>query len=133
MSQENVEVVRRCFGLWVSRDLSDLPQLAHPDVVLDVSRRVFNPAVYRGYDGFERFGEQVDEAWEGFRFEIEELVDAGECVVAATRLRGRGRSSGVEAEMREFSVWTLRDGRVSRVSGGYRERAVAFEAAGLSE
>ena len=47
-------------------------------------------------------------------------------------MSGRGRGSGVEAEMRAFAVWTLREGKVSQVAAGYRDRAQALEAAGLS-
>jgi hypothetical protein len=35
--------------------------------------------------------------------------------------------------MRAFSIWTLRGGKVSRAAVGYRDRAEALEAAGLSE
>jgi hypothetical protein len=35
--------------------------------------------------------------------------------------------------MRGFQVWTLRDGRVLRMKGDYRNRKQALEAAGLRE
>jgi hypothetical protein len=65
MSEENVEIVRRLYGFWTQRDYSTLPEIAHPDVVIDLSRNVFNPAVYRGLDGFRDFVDQADEMWEG--------------------------------------------------------------------
>src|SRR5215207_4610895 len=133
MSQENIDVVRRCFGLWANRDFSAISEVAHPDLVLDVSRRVINPAVYHGLDGFRRFVEQVDEVWENFQFELEEAIDAGDQVLTSVRIAGGGRGSGVEAEMREFSIWTFREGKLSRLTGGYRDRAEALEAAGLRE
>jgi ketosteroid isomerase-like protein len=133
MSEENVEIVRRCFGFWANRDFSAIPEVVHPDFVLDVSRRVINPAVYHGLDGFRRFVEQVDEVWENFQFEPEEAIDAGDQVFTSVRISGRGRGSGVEAEMREFSIWTFREGKLSRLTGGYRDRAEALEAAGLRE
>ena len=133
MSRENVEVVRRCYEYWTERDLSAFQQLAHPDVVIDLSRNVFNPAVYRGVDGFRHLVEQVEEMWEDFHIEPDELIDADDTVVSSVRLSGRGRGSGVETEMRLFGVWTFREGRVSRFAGGYRDRAEALEAAGLSE
>jgi ketosteroid isomerase-like protein len=133
MSQENVKIVRRCYEFWADRDFSLIPELATPDVVLDLSRNVFNPAIYHGHAGFLRFLEQVDEMWEDFHIEAEELVDAGDQVFAAARIAGKGRGSGVETEMRVFAVWGLRDGKVQSVTGGYRDRAEALEAAGLSE
>jgi ketosteroid isomerase-like protein len=132
MSEENVEIVRRCYGFWTDRDFSSIAALAHPDAVIDLSRNVFNPAVHRGLDGLRRWIEQVDEMWDSFQIEPEEFIDAGDNVFVASRLSGRGRG-GVEAEMRAFSVWTLREGKVSRFRGGYRDRDEALEAAGLSE
>jgi ketosteroid isomerase-like protein len=135
MSQENVDVVRRCYeaDFWAGRDFSIIPELAHPDVVIDLSRNIFNPGVYHGFEGFRRMVEQVDETWEGFQAELEELIDGGDRIVAAHRISGRGRGSGVATEMQLFAVWTLRDGKVSQVTGGLRNRAEALEAAGLSE
>ena len=60
------------------------------------------------------------------------FLDAGEQVVVATRIRGRGRGSGVEVDQRITLLWGLTDGRVTRVAG-YRDRSEALEAAGLSE
>ena len=133
MSQGNVEVVQRLSGFWATRDFSAVEEALDPEAVLDVSRNVFNPGVWRGVDGFRRFVEQVDEMWENFQAELEEVIDAGAQVITATRIRGRGRHSGVEAEMETFQVWTLRDGKVLRLTGGFRSRADALEAAGLSE
>jgi hypothetical protein len=48
-------------------------------------------------------------------------------------MSARGRGSGVEVEMQLFAVWTLREGKVLRLTGGYRDRAEALEAAGLRE
>ena len=50
MSEENVEIVRRSFEIWKSRDLSDVSHLTHPDFVLDLSRNIFNPDLFRGTD-----------------------------------------------------------------------------------
>jgi ketosteroid isomerase-like protein len=70
------------------------------------------------------------EAFEQVDFEIEELIEAGENVVAFIRASGRGRESGLVIDQRLPSVWTVRDGRVVRVRG-YREAADALDAAGL--
>jgi ketosteroid isomerase-like protein len=132
MSEENVEIVRRCYEFWTDRNFSSIAALAHPDAVIDLSRNVFNPGVHRGLDGLRHMVEQVDEMWDSFQIEPEEFIDAGDNVFVASRLSGRGRD-GVEAEMRAFAVWTLREGKVSRFRGGYRDRAEALAAAGLRE
>ncbi len=72
------------------------------------------------------------EAFDQVDFEIEDLVQSGDEVVAFIRSRGRGRRSGLVVDQRLPSVWTVRGGRVVRVRG-YRDDAEALDAAGLSE
>ena len=104
MSEENVEIVKRLYGFWLDRDFSTIADLVDPDVVLDLSRNVFNPGVHRGLDGFWRFLEEIDETWDDFQITPEEFLDAGNNVFVAYRISGKGRCSGVEAEMRLFGV-----------------------------
>jgi ketosteroid isomerase-like protein len=133
MSQENVELVRRCIEFWRERDLSLVPEVFAPEIVIDLSRNIFNPDVYRGYDGVNRYVEAVDEMWDDFETALEEVIDEGDVVVTATRISGIGRGSGAKAEMHLFQVWTARAGRIVQITGGYRDRDEALEAAGLRE
>jgi ketosteroid isomerase-like protein len=133
MSQENVEIVRRCTEYWANRDLSAITEILDTNAVLDLSRNVFNPDVYRGVEGFRRWVENVDEVWERLETELEEIIDGDDHVVSEVRMSGRGRGSGVEVDMRVFQVWRFREGKVVRLTGGYRDRAEALEAAGLRE
>jgi ketosteroid isomerase-like protein len=133
MSQQNVDIVRRCYRVWAQRDWSQVPELADPDVTIDLSRNVFNPDVYHGVAGFYRLVSVMNDVWDHVDQVPTEFVDAGDNVVAAVTLRGKGRESGIEVEMHLFAIWTLREGRVVRLVGGYRDRAEALAAAGLSE
>jgi ketosteroid isomerase-like protein len=133
MSQENVEIVRRCLEFWVNRDWSGAPELVDPNVEFDLSRNVFNPAVYRGISGLEQLMSVVDDAWDEFRADPDEFMDAGDQVVTAITLKGKGPGSGLEVSMKIFQVWTLRRSKVVRMVGGYRDRNEALEALGLSE
>jgi ketosteroid isomerase-like protein len=58
--------------------------------------------------------------------------DEGDVLVVSELKRGRGRGSGVEVEMRVFSVYSFREGKV-RTRQAFTEREAALEAAGLSE
>ena len=130
MSQENVEIVRRLSRFWQDRDFSVIEDALHPDAVLDASRNVFNPGVHRGIEALRRAVEQTDEMWEDFEVTPEEFIDAGDSVVIANRISGTGRGSGVKTEMRLFAVVTFRDGKISRYTIGFQDRAEALEAAG---
>lgn len=101
---------------------------------IDLLRNVFNPDVYHGREGLERFVSVVEDMWDDFHVLPTELIDAGgENVVSRTRMSGKGKESGVKVEMDVFQVWTLRDSKVLRLIGGYRDRSEALEAVGLSE
>src|ERR671910_2100614 len=119
MSQANVEIVRRIYEFWPDRDFSAIPELVHPDAVIDLSRNVFNPGIHRGIDGFRRFLEQIDEMWENFRITPEEFIDANDNVFVSYRISGKGRGSGIETSMRLFGVWTC-------ATAGFRCSSGAF-------
>ena len=133
MSQENVEIARRCFALWERRTWAAIPELFDPDVEIDLSRNVFNPDIYRGHAGVERAMGVIGEIWDDFRLVPSEFIEAGDKVVTAFTVHGKGRGSGVEVEMLIHQIWTFRDSKVLRMVGGYRDRSEALEAAGLSE
>jgi|1185.fasta_scaffold566399_2 ketosteroid isomerase-like protein len=139
MSQENVEIVRRIYDLfagnWAGGDSweASLPDFADPDIHIDMTRRVINPASYDGYEGIRRVREEVREVWEEWSTRAERLIDAGDSVVVIETQRGRGANSGLEvAGDRWASIWELRDGRITLFSG-YHPVEEALEAVGLRE
>ena len=110
-----------------------VPELFDPDVVLDLSRNIFNPGVYRGYAGLEQYASAVNEVWNEFQIVPVEIFDAGDTVITEIMICGKGSGSGADVEMKVFNVWTLRDSKVVQIVGGYRDRSEALEAAGASE
>jgi ketosteroid isomerase-like protein len=133
MSQENVEVVRTVYTAWNRGDRETALGLAHPEIVIDASRRVFNPTTYVGMEGARRMLADMDEVWEQFHTELDELLDADDRVVVIGRLIGKGRASGVEVEQPIAGVWTVHDGLIVRGELGYTDPKEALEAVGLSE
>lgn len=129
---ENVEIVRRAIRAWTDGDVDRLIGVLHPDCVLDMSARVFNPDAYVGHEGFRRFAAEVSEVWERFEFDPDELIEAGGQVVALGEIRGQGRGSGIEVDRRSAFVWTVQDGLVTR-GQLYSGKAEALEAVGLAE
>jgi ketosteroid isomerase-like protein len=133
MSQENVEVVRSVFAA-VNRDDREIAfGLADPEIVVDATRRVFNPTIYVGFEGIRRWADDMDEVWQEFRVEEIEFIDAGDRVVVVIRLHGTGKSSGIEVQQSVAGIWTVRNGRVVRVEIGYTDPCEALKAVGLSE
>ena len=129
MSQENVELVRHAL---IARR-SEFADLLDPAVRLDLSERVFNPAVYEGYEGVMRWRADVDDVWESYHSEPEEFFDGDEVVVVFTRERGRAKGSGVEVEQHPTALLCrLRRSRVSEIRL-YHDRERALRDAGLAK
>jgi hypothetical protein len=129
VSEQDVEIVRR--ALMARR--SEFAELLDPAVHLDLSERVFNPAVYDGYEGVMRWRTDVGEVWESYRSEPQEFFDGDEVVVVFTRERGRARGSGIEVDQRPTALLCrLRAGRVSEIRL-YHDRKRALRDAGLAQ
>jgi len=132
MSQENVELVRQAFDRLNRGDVEGVVELCDEKFVIDMSERVFNPAVYRGHDGIRRFYGDVMEVWEHYEWIVEDALTSRDAVVAMLHCLGRGRGSGLEIDWRVAWIWTVRDGRGISLRF-YRDRDRALEAAGLRE
>ncbi len=137
MSEENVEIVRRIYEAASSGDSAAVYAMYDEAVEWDASRApmprlIGGGRIYHGHDGLRTFFQERNAVWGEIEDVPQELIDAGEHVVSADTERGRGRSSGVEVEMAQYAVWTIRNGKVVRVVW-FPTRGDALEAAGLSE
>ena len=132
MSQENVEIVRKVFEAWRTGDRDRALAYADPQIVVDATRRVFNPTTYRGEQGIRQMLADMDDVWEVLRPEAFDFLDVGDRVVVSGRMTGTGKGSGATVAREFAGVWTVRDSRVVRWDL-YQGRAEALEAAGLRE
>jgi hypothetical protein len=129
MSQENVDVVLRA----MSARRSEFEEVLDPALRLDLSERVFNPAVYEGYEGIMRWRADVGDIWDSYRSEPEELFDRDDVVVVFTRERGRAKGSGIEVDQHPTALLCrLLAGRVTEIRL-YHDRERALRDAGLAE
>ena len=134
MSKENVEIVRRIYALLDQGDEA-VWDLAPHEAVVDFSRRLIDPVVLRGLDQVRAWYEREGEMWEGghTRWQPEELIDAGDKVLALVRVSARGKASGVPVEAHVWAVSRFSDGKLVEWTYFGDDRAAAFEAVGLSE
>ena len=134
MSQENVEIVRGLYAL-AEQGGEAVWDLVPPGFVFDFSRRLIDPVVLRGRDQVRAFAERENEAWQGGHvgWEPQELIDAGDKVLAFIRVSGRGKASAVDVEAHTWNVWTFRNGEPVELTYFGEDRAEALRAAGLAE
>ena len=129
MSQENVELVRRCVSSWIRGELDpqefwaeDIEWHAAPEEP-DAGGPVLRgrESVYETVTGwFEDFG-PIDT-------EVTELLDCGNDVLVCARIR----LEGTVAWNPGYHLYTVTDGKVRSVRV-FLDRDQALEAAGLSE
>jgi uncharacterized protein len=138
MSQENVDFLKALFAGAADLDkqamLDALPELiaqtCDPEIEWVEDPQRADRRVYRGHEGVRESWERWLENFEQYGFEVERIVDAGNKVFVIGREEGSGRLSGATISQRIYSVYSFRDGKISRYEEFYDERA-ALEAAGL--
>jgi ketosteroid isomerase-like protein len=105
--------------------------LYDPEIVWE-SRYGPLTGTYRGHEGVRQFFREWMDPLESFDAQADEFVDAGDDVVVVARITARGRGSGVEVDMPQGQLYSVRNGRVVRVEL-HETKAQAREAAGREE
>lgn len=111
-----------------------------------VGKEVFDPAIewewgsslsgitgnrtYRGLSAVEAATKDWLRSWHWYRIELEELVDAGEKIVALTRHLGRAHGANSDVVSSRADVWTMRNGKAIAFHG-YDDREEALQAVGV--
>jgi ketosteroid isomerase-like protein len=129
MPDDRLELVRRVYADWSRGDFSagdafdsdvefemvDWPEAANARGIVEM-RRVWGASL---------------RAWDAFRAEATEYIDAGSHVVVMTHVEARGKGSAAEVSADTATVWTVDGGKVTRLAL-YWDRSKALEAVGLA-
>ena len=133
MSQENVEIVRRYLAAYDSGGLDAVAEFWHPDIEWRaVEGYIDDVGVMRGPDAMRQYYRQWEETFDAGRTEIEELIEAGDQVIALLRGVGRMKQSDAEIDIRYAVLISIRDGKIAR-GREYSTYQEALKAAGLRE
>jgi len=107
---------------YVDPNVDWVPMAGTPDSV----------AVRRGQEAMKERLAEMFAAMDQPRIAAEEFVDAGDRIVVAVCMSGRGKASGARVEARPFHVLTEREGKAVRIEW-YATRAEALRAVGLAD
>lgn len=116
MSQENVELVRAIYAAFAAGDVPGVLSRMSPDMVwneaenfpyADGNPYVGPQAVLEGV--FARIGAE----WDGFEAAPDELLDAGDAVVALGRYRGIFKATGKRLDAQLAHVWRVEGGKAA--------------------
>jgi ketosteroid isomerase-like protein len=131
VSQENVELVGDGYRYFeATGDFRE--DIISDDFVWDMStfRDWPEDQIYEGLEGARRFMSDWLSAFEDWELELESLSDVGDDVIAVVHQTGRSKSTGMPVDMTFAQVFTVRDGKQTRMRM-YAHPAEAFTAAGL--
>ena len=142
MSEENVEIARRGYAILNEAYRAGDPSIfrpyleehCDPDLVLEPAGMLpdSSPRPHQGWDGvLAFFGNQMEAFSEGW-VKATEFIDRGDYLIVPSRLGGRARHTGLPVEFSFVNLFSLQDGKVTRLQV-HRTKAEALEAAGLSE
>jgi ketosteroid isomerase-like protein len=128
VTQENVELVNRWMESFVD-DADVFRDTLHPDIEWCPFEDNHTPSY--GVEGAMRIRNGWLDAWEEMQADLEQIVENGDSVVASIHVTGRGKSSGVEVDVRLHMLFKIRDEKIAYIFE-HTDRAAALEAAGLS-
>jgi ketosteroid isomerase-like protein len=128
VSAQNLELVRR---LAEAVNTADVPrEILTEDFELTNATTAVTDATYHGYDGALKWRQDFFDVVEDAHYEVDEiLAEEDDYVVIANHLTGHGSSSGAPVDLRWFSAFWFRDGKIARIAG-FNSRRAALEAVG---
>jgi ketosteroid isomerase-like protein len=126
------ELVRGVYERWAQGDFTASIELFDRHTVVVINPGFPETGAYVGPKVIEGYTRELLGAWERLTITAEEIIPAGDSVVAAVVWRGAGTGSGAETELHQFQLWTFRGDTLVRLEN-FRERADALAAVGLSE
>jgi ketosteroid isomerase-like protein len=132
MSTESVKTFRDAVDAFNRRDRLAFLALCDPDYENIPPRDWPESSPTRGREAVWDFFVQGQEPWGAGEFELGEIIDGGDVIVADQRARMRGTASGADVGWAYWHVIFLRNGKGVR-SEWFSDRAEALRAAGLAE
>ena len=132
MSLGNLEVVQALAEAWRVSDRDAWMAAWDEDAEFYPLRSQLEGHGYPGRAGLREFWVAWDHDWEWARFLVDEILDAGDQVVALAHFNALGKVSGVELDYPIGIVLRIQRGLVV-YARFYSDAAEALEAAGLLE
>jgi ketosteroid isomerase-like protein len=130
MAQEHLNLLRNFYDALNRDDLEAALRLCHENVEVYQSPEVVAAVPPRGHKDVANYLRGWFESWHAYAPEPEEFIEAGDKVVVMVHLRARGKGSRFEIKQRMADVFTLEDGKISRLRF-YVEPKAALQSAGI--
>src|SRR5919106_5773470 len=106
------ELIRDAYDSFNRGEVDPIIDLLHPDVEWIPPPTSLDPTSLRGHDAVR--GYLAPNFFETQTAEPHEVVEKGNRVLVAARVRARGRGSGIELDETVYHVLTIEEGRAVR-------------------
>ncbi len=127
-----MEAYKRAVDASNRRDLDALLKEFDPEVEWYPQVVGLGSDVYRGAEGIRELFADLEETIPDVFFEVSEIRDLGDRLLAIGRIRAHGSESGAPTEVPYSQLVHFKDGKVT-VLRTFLDHKEALEAAGLSE
>ncbi len=115
MSRDTLELARRVLALLGDGNYAALVETSDPEVEWhSFFAQLGEGGVYRGHEGMRRYIDDLREAWELVRADIDDALAVGDVAVLVGRIHYRGKGSGIETETPAGWVLEFRGAKVIR-------------------
>lgn len=129
MTSETLAFVQGFLDLAATDDWAAWSDRLDPEVVWFGTRGGLDEGqVLRGPEAAIEYMREIQEPWEEFHVEVEQVIEAGDSVVVFMRETGRGRHGGPEVQNDTAMIFKMRQQRIVEITG-YLDRDEALKAA----
>ncbi len=133
MTQGYGKLIREGYEAWNLGDRSFVLEHLSPDVVWVTPPDDPDQGVFRGHDAVQKFWDQWQAAVGQLKFEIEELTETGNRVLAVVKRSGVGHHSGLAVSDVVCQVFFFEDKGTCSLVREFYDRSKATAAAGTPE
>jgi ketosteroid isomerase-like protein len=130
MSEQNVEIVRSILEPFGSMNVAaidwsaeEIREAIGPAYSPDFELRTLASGVgtglddvYSGVDGLVRYLRDWLQPFSEYHLELQEYIEAGDCVLVPSRQWGVGSTSGARVEIDVTLLYELQDGKIARMA-----------------
>lgn len=111
----NVDLVREAFDAFMRGEVDRALDSADPDIICVRAPPIPDPQTYHGIDGVLQMYADWTTDFDDFEMEALDYDEVGDRVFVEVIQRGRGKASGVMVVGRFWFVYTVAEGKITRL------------------
>jgi uncharacterized protein len=116
MTQSGIHVVQELYRVALAGQEETIAQLVIPDMVWEILESFPHGGIYAGIPAiFGQFLPKLQADFHDWHAQPDELIDAGDTIVALGHYSGTLKTHGVHIVAPFCHIWTLKNGKIARL------------------